>query len=115
MNGMSLKIILIESNQMNELKDILNLKIGACDCGDDVTIGEYLKQLLLTLWIEDEGFSGKRPFGNSGWRCDIYKPLIEHGLVKGTLDDCGYIDEMDDDKADKLINDVIISIFDDMK
>lgn len=30
------------------------------------TVGEYLAKLLAELWLHDEGFSGKRPFGNSG-------------------------------------------------
>jgi hypothetical protein len=37
------------------------------DAGDNITIRDYLRILLETLWEEGEGFSGKRPFGNSGW------------------------------------------------
>ncbi|MDF2695260.1 MAG: hypothetical protein K0S65_3643 [Labilithrix sp.] len=38
---------------------------------DATTVGEYLAELLITLLTEEEGFSGKRPFGNSGWIADL--------------------------------------------
>jgi hypothetical protein len=46
------------------------------------TVRDYLKGLLQNLWIEGEGFSGKRPFGNSGWEYDLYQPLIAVGFPK---------------------------------
>ena len=50
------------------------------------TIGDYLKALLRELWRRGEGFSGKRPFGNSGWEHELYRALIAGGAVNGTLD-----------------------------
>ena len=35
------------------------------------SIRGYLKTLLTTLMAEGEGFSGKRPFGNSGWEYEL--------------------------------------------
>lgn len=64
---------------------------SSSDAGDDITVRDYLRTLLTTLWSEGEGFSGKRPFGNSGWEHDIYKPLIAGGFIPGELDDEGYI------------------------
>lgn len=55
--------------------------------GGETTIKEYLKELLLTLLNEEDCFSGKRPFGNSGWMLDIMQPLVEAGLIEGTLDE----------------------------
>ncbi len=94
---------------MEKIKDY----IFVCEDLDDkrITIGEYLKQLLITLWTEEEGFSGKRPFGNSGWKCDIYKCLIEHKACPGKLDEDGYIEEMDEEIADTLILKIIKDIF----
>lgn len=69
--------------------DILALPLGKNDSGSD-TIGGYLVELLATLWGSGEGFSGKRPFGNSGWEYDLYLPLIKAGLVRGTIDEDGY-------------------------
>ena len=77
------------------------------------TVGGYLGALLYTLWNEGEGFSGKRPFGDSGWEYELYKPLIKAGLVKGELDSDGYIDEVDTKAADKLIADAISHLFKD--
>lgn len=55
------------------------------------TVGEYLGALLMTLWEEDEGFSGKRPFGNSGWQWDVYTALVKAGLAEGSVyDDDGF-------------------------
>ncbi len=70
------------------------------------TIKEYLKRLLAQLWIEQEGFSGKRPFGNSGWEFDLYKALIRAGAATGKLDGDGCVDEMPQEsqqQADEII------------
>ena len=49
------------------------------DIGDSETIRQYLYQLLRSVWRENEEFSGKRPFGNSGWQYDVYKALVNGG------------------------------------
>lgn len=55
------------------------------------TIREYLVKLLAELWREQEGFSGKRPFGNSSWDGDLYIALIRAGLIHGGFDEDGYL------------------------
>jgi len=80
---------------------------------DELNIKEYLKALLRRLWDEGENFSGKRPFGDSGWEYDLYATLIRAGAVEGTLDDDGYVDRFDDSeikKANKIIFDCIDSL-----
>lgn len=70
------------------------------------TIRGYLIALLAGVVVEEEGFSGKRPFGNSGWKYDIYEALASAGLIRATIDEDGFIDQLDDDQrqqADKLI------------
>ena len=67
------------------------------------TVRDYLKALLATLWERDEGFSGKRPFGNSGWKYDLYLPLIKAGIVTGKLDHEGFVEEVAEAEADELI------------
>lgn len=47
------------------------------------TVREYLIKLLQQVWMDQEGFSGKRPFGNSGWSSDLWYPLVEAGMVGG--------------------------------
>ena len=51
------------------------------DAGDDLTCREYLCALLRVLWREQEGFSGKRPFGNSGWEWDMEDALREAACI----------------------------------
>lgn len=51
------------------------------DAGDDLTVRDYLRTLLMALWEEQESFSGKRPFGNSGWEYEVLMPLAKAGFV----------------------------------
>lgn len=95
-------------------KDYANIPMQDNDAGAK-TIGDYLKLLLLTLWDEEEGFSGKRPFGNSGWQYEIYKALISAKVVNGKLDEDGYIDEVDYYTADNVVRQIIVGAFDRLK
>lgn len=74
------------------------------------TIREYLKALLAAVWERDESFSGKRPFGNSGWKSEVYAALIKAGAVTGRLDDEGCVEECEDGEADFLIAKAITSL-----
>lgn len=89
------------------MADVLDLKFVCRDLDRKMTVREYLVKLLETVWTEEEGFSGKRPFGNSGWKSDIHAAMIEAGLTKGKLDKDGYIEDVDEKAADKLILDAI--------
>lgn len=62
---------------MNALDAIVDGDLG------EVPLRYYLGKLLYNLWIDGEGFSGKRPFGNSGWDIDVAMALCEAGVVKG--------------------------------
>lgn len=66
------------------------------------TVRDYFVALLRELWESEEGFSGKRPFGNSGWKHDVEHAFLKAGLVDGMLDEDGYIAKMDRKAADKL-------------
>lgn len=94
----------------NNYEVILQTPMGENDA-DAATIGHYLYSLLWNLWDEGEGFSGKRPFGNSSWEYDLYKPLVEGGHVEGRLDSEGYLDYVNKDQADKLVFELIDFIF----
>lgn len=90
-------------------KDILSTPIQD-NSAEAATIGEYLSLLLSTLWLQGDGFSGKRPFGDSGWDYEIYTALGQAGLVDCLVDEDGFIDEFTTDeqyKADELILQVI--------
>ena len=67
------------------------------------TIRGYLKALLSKLWEEGEGFSGKHPFGNSGWEFPLYAALVKAGVVEGSLDEDGYLYSCDYKAANKLV------------
>jgi hypothetical protein len=59
------------------------------DAGDQLTVRDYLCELLVQLWNENDSFSGKAPWGNSGWEYELYKPLVKAGFIAGELDECG--------------------------
>jgi len=88
------------------MTDILYTPMQANDAEAE-TIGDYFRALLKTLWQEGEGFSGKRPFGNSGWDYDIYTALVAAKVVKGKIDQEGSLIECDEKAADKLIYEAI--------
>lgn len=78
------------------------------------TIGEYLQILLETLWLQNSSFDGKRPFGYSSWRYEVYEALIRAGLIDGALDDNGYVMDLSDgeqEKGDQLILNAINNVF----
>lgn len=68
------------------------------------TVRGYLVRLLTELWTEQDGFSGKRPFGNSSWDLELYKALIQAGLLEGVVDEDGYVDSVDRDAGDELVH-----------
>jgi hypothetical protein len=92
------------------LLDALDVRFDS-DAGDDLTVRDYLRTLLVTLWKEGEQFSGKRPFGNSGWVYELYKPLIAGGFIQGTLDEDGCVDTVDEKTAGAYVCDLILAAF----
>lgn len=67
-----------------DIQAVLDCPMQENDSGAD-TIKGYLKALLFTLWDEEEGFSGKHPFGNSGWTNDIAFALVKGKFIKGSI------------------------------
>ena len=86
----------------------LACKMRCSDVPEYKTVRQYLRGLLLTLWEEGEGFSGKRPFGNSGWDFDLYEALIKGKHLGGKLDADGYVDHYDKKQACELIPALIV-------
>ena len=81
------------------------------DIGANETIREYLYQLLKELWREKDGFSAKRPFGNSGWEYDVYTALVDAGYIDAVKSDSGKILHVDESKADEFVLSLIRYIF----
>lgn len=90
--------------------EILALPLNPDNEAESATVGEYLQKLLLTLWRETSEFSGKRPWGNSGWENDLYYPLIKAGYIDGHIDDEGYLEECDEVGGDILITTAIQAV-----
>ena len=90
-------------------REVLMLPMEPSDVGA-LTVGGYLQMLLRQVWDLGEGFSGKRPFGNSGWGHELYDAVVKGGAVAGaTLDINGDVDEIGD--ADQVIFDAIDAMF----
>ncbi len=79
------------------------------DLGKTLTIGEFWKELMCELNREEEGFSGKRPFGNGHWKGAAQAALIQAGFLEGSLDSDGYVDEIDDEGSYALFDAIIRS------
>lgn len=95
---------------MNKVKIALTLPMDDNDA-DAATIKDYLKALLTTLWEEEEGFDGKRPFGNSGWQYDVYKTLVKFEIISGSIDREGYLETVDRREADQFVQQMIEELF----
>jgi len=87
---------------MINIKEVLDFEYDRWDLGK-CSIRHYLLELLRTVWTEEEGFSGKRPFGNSGWQWDVYSALVSGEFIEGELDSDGFLDSFDKEEAEKLI------------
>lgn len=86
-------------------QELLSLPLPGNNAGAG-TVRGYLVALLIKLWREEAFFSGKRPFGSSGWQCDLYGPMVRAGIVPGSFDEDGCLDEFDsaaEREADELI------------
>lgn len=88
-------------------EDILNITFECDDLGETLTIRQYLLKLLGTLWDEEESFSAKRPFGNSGWKRDIFYALADAGAIDAEPGDEWSISEEEESIANKIIADLI--------
>ncbi|MEV4575923.1 hypothetical protein AB0K16_22025 [Nonomuraea jabiensis] len=81
---------------------VLAVKMQPNDA-DAETIRDYLVSLVEVVWNEKEGFSGKRPFGNSGWDWDLYETLVRADFIDGLIEDGDYLEEFDREAGDRLI------------
>jgi hypothetical protein len=89
---------------------ILNLTMAHDNQAGARTVRDYLKALLIELWDQGEGFSGKRPFGNGGWEYDLYYVLVSEGFVSGRIDAYGDVVDVDTIHAGRLIDQAIKSL-----
>jgi hypothetical protein len=83
--------------------NVLDLEFKSNDLGKKVTIRQFFFELMKTFWIEQEEFSGKRPFGNSDWDTDLITCLVKNELIDGELDEDGYLEDYDNDEVEKFV------------
>lgn len=100
-------ITYVPAKPVCEHPEVLDVRMYVSDLDREASLREYLHALLATLWNEGEGFSGKRPFGNSGWEYDVYAFLVKAGAVPGTLDED---DRLDDFTAKKQANAMMLGL-----
>ena len=89
--------------------EILAVPMEPNDAGAK-TIREYLVAVVERVWAEKEGFSGKRPFGNSGWESEIERALVRAGMAEGKFvkegDGAGAwesCEDVDEEGVDRLV------------
>lgn len=70
---------------------------------EQCSIRHYLITLAEKVWEEGEGFSGKRPFGNSGWQHEVLEALADGGFIDATYDEDDYCVEIDAVAGRKII------------
>lgn len=80
----------------------------------EVTVREFFREMLSKLWYDPEGFSGKRPFGNSCWYYPVIYALVEAGAIGGSVDrdEDGYIQDskFDSKESDKFVQSLIAKL-----
>ncbi len=89
--------------------EILALPLPENDSGADI-VRDHRVALVEVLWRDD--VSGKRPFGNSGWRGDFDAAFIRAGWVDGKLDpdEEGWVNEVDRAAVDRLVRSAIVEL-----
>ena len=98
---------------LDQLIEIADLEFTSTEMDDcEVTIQQWLRELLCRVWIEKDEFSGKSAFGNSGWEYDLYRVLIRENIITGTIDKYGDIDPSEAERncADNIILDIIVEV-----
>jgi hypothetical protein len=91
------------------IKKALDFEFQDMDIGK-TTPRKYLKALLFRLYDREEGFSGKRPFGNSGWRGNLAEPLIVCGVIEGLADEDGWYEPKSRHEYDNALKTLIAAL-----
>jgi len=77
---------------------------------DAATVREYLYKLLRDVWHHEQGFNGKRPFGNSDWQSEVYVALGRANFIRLAVDQDGYVEDVDEQAGDALVQAAIASL-----
>jgi len=94
---------------MSEISAALDTDFESMDLGV-VTARQYLKKLLTAVLMDGESFSGKRPFGNSGWEYELAIPLIKAEAMAGTIDEDGYAQDVDEGEYTEALKRLVAAL-----
>lgn len=72
---------IVTSQGLHDPDEILDYKYYDED-SDTNSLREYFQALLTLVIVEDKGFDGKRPFGNSGWK---YLTILKNLAIQGVI------------------------------
>lgn len=79
--------------------------------GYQQTVRSFLKNLLVKIMVEEEGFSSKRPWGNSAWQAPLIICLIKHGILNGSIveyeDGMVDLDSYDREEFENIVKELI--------
>lgn len=70
----------------DKIPEILNIPVETLDLGN-TTVDNYLKELVISLWVKGEEFNSKRPFGGEGWKWEISEALVKKYKGLGRIKD----------------------------
>lgn len=66
-------------------ENVFNLPMESNDAGA-ATVREYFLLIAAAVWKHNEGFNGKKPFGNSGWYYEVADTLMQAGVAEANVD-----------------------------
>lgn len=92
-------------------QDLLDLEVENPVGSGSITIREYFRLLLSTLWKKEKKFNGGAPFIDFGWREDIYVALVKADIVDGDVDEEGDVGWFDKIRAEAIVLEMIDDCF----
>lgn len=93
---------------LEEEIDLLDLEFFSKDLDEHITIKSFFHRLMVDLWLKQHEFNAKRPFGSADWDGDLIVCLINNKIIKGEVDEDGYIVEYDEKELNKIILEKVI-------
>ena len=94
-------------------QEVLDLPMPEGHESGAATIRQFFVAVADRVWNYGEEFSGKHPFGNANWHWDLYRVLVQAGVVEGFRDGLGgELLPSDIFVADRIVRDAIRALGD---
>lgn len=81
---------------------VLDTEMLGNEIGAD-TIRDFLTELLWAAWSGEGDFDGRYPLNLSTRRREVYRTLVDAGLISGRLDERDQLAEADETAGNRLI------------